>query len=198
MIDLSGYGRVAIITGCSGGIGLATTLLFLKQQYQVFGVDQIPFDYSILNTLPGGNYQERFHFHQGDLTAEGECDNVVRICVGAFGHRVDVLANTAGMMDHFASADSFTDDEWNSVLAINLTVPARLMRAVLPFMKARVKGAIVNVCSKAGVSGAAAGLAYTASKHGLVSRISLCLLFVFYVQLAVRGGFCCFVSLLLL
>lgn len=54
-------------------------------------------------------------------------------------------------------------------MAINLTVPVRLMTAVLPLMKEQKKGAIVNVASKAAVSGAAAGIAYTASKHGLVS-----------------------------
>lgn len=55
-------------------------------------------------------------------------------------------------------------------MAINLTVPVRLMTAVLPAMKEQKKGAIVNVASKAAVSGAASGIAYTASKHGLVSE----------------------------
>jgi NAD(P)-dependent dehydrogenase (short-subunit alcohol dehydrogenase family) len=44
-----------------------------------------------------------------------------------------------------------------------------MMRAVLPFMKEKKHGAIINVCSKASASGAVAGLAYTTSKHGLVS-----------------------------
>jgi NAD(P)-dependent dehydrogenase (short-subunit alcohol dehydrogenase family) len=62
-----------------------------------------------------------------------------------------------------------TDEEWNRVISVNLTVPTKMMRAVLPSMKEVKKGAIVNVSSKAGASGAAAGIAYTASKHGLVS-----------------------------
>jgi short-subunit dehydrogenase len=57
-------------------------------------------------------------------------------------------------------------------MSINLTVPIRLMKAVLPFMKEQKGGAIVNVASKAGVSGASAGIAYTASKHGLVRPFS--------------------------
>jgi len=71
-------------------------------------------------------------------------------------------------MDNFSSADSVRDDVWERVLSTNLTVPVRMMRAVLPWMKARRDGVIVNVASTAGVSGAVAGVAYTASKHGLV------------------------------
>ena len=84
--------------------------------------------------------------------------------------RIDVLANVAGIMDAFASADTVTDAEWDRVLGVNLTAPTKMMRAVLVYMKEAKSGAIVNVSSKAGMSGAAAGIAYTASKHGLVSR----------------------------
>jgi NAD(P)-dependent dehydrogenase (short-subunit alcohol dehydrogenase family) len=71
-------------------------------------------------------------------------------------------------MDAFEAADTCTDAEWSHVLAVNLTVPTRLIRAVLPMMKAKKSGAIINVASKAALSGAAAGVAYTASKHGLL------------------------------
>ena len=57
---------------------------------------------------------------------------------------------------------------WDRVIAVNLTAPVKLMRAVLPTMKEQKKGVIVNVASRASFSGASAGLAYTASKHGLV------------------------------
>lgn len=71
-------------------------------------------------------------------------------------------------MDGFAAADVFTDTDWHKVIMVNLTVPTRMIRAVLPLMKAKGNGSIINVASKAAVSGAAAGVAYTASKHGLV------------------------------
>lgn len=89
---------------------------------------------------------------------------------------IAVLANVAGITDAFAGADTFTDTEFNRVMAINLTVPLHLMRAVLPLMKAQKSGAIVNVASKSALSGAAAGVAYTASKHGLVSFTYCCFL----------------------
>lgn len=71
-------------------------------------------------------------------------------------------------MDAFEAADVITDHEWERVMGTNLTVPTRMIRAVLPFMKEKKNGSIVNVASKAAVSGAAAGLAYTTSKHGLL------------------------------
>lgn len=82
---------------------------------------------------------------------------------------IDVLVNVAGVMDNFSSADAVSDELWARVLETNLTVPVRTMRAVLPFMRAKQDGVIVNVASTAAVSGAVAGIAYTASKHGLVS-----------------------------
>lgn len=79
------------------------------------------------------------------------------------------MANVAGIVDSFSSADTVTNAEWNKVLGVNLTAPVELMRAVLVYMKEAKSGAIVNVSSKSGLSGATAGIAYTTSKHGLVS-----------------------------
>jgi NAD(P)-dependent dehydrogenase (short-subunit alcohol dehydrogenase family) len=94
-------------------------------------------------------------------------DEAVSRCQQQYG-RVDVLVNCAGVSDGWSSADTLHEDEWERVMAINLTVPIRLMKAVLPMMKTQKEGAIVNVLSKASMSGASAGIAYTASKHGLV------------------------------
>jgi len=85
-----------------------------------------------------------------------------------YSERIDVLVNVAGTMDNFSSADGVSDEEWDRVMAINLTAPVRMMRQVLPLMKARKDGVIVNVASTAATSGAVAGVAYTASKHGLL------------------------------
>ncbi|RDW94673.1 hypothetical protein BP5796_00436 [Coleophoma crateriformis] len=154
---------VAIITGCASGIGLATAQLFLQEGYRVFGVDVSDLDISKL-----GGKEANMGFKKANLTAEGMCEEVVKECTEKFGARIDVLANVAGVSDAFAAADTFTDAEFTRVMAINLTVPLHLMRAVLPVMKEQKSGAIVNVASKSALSGAAAGVAYTASKHGLL------------------------------
>lgn len=80
-----------------------------------------------------------------------------------------MLVNVAGILDTFSSADTLLDPDWDNVIAVNLTVPVKMMRAVIPYLKQRPEGGvIVNVASTAGRSGAVAGVAYTASKHGLV------------------------------
>jgi NAD(P)-dependent dehydrogenase (short-subunit alcohol dehydrogenase family) len=154
--------KVVLITGCSSGIGLATSKLFLERQAIVFGIDVSSIPQKLVES-----HQDSFTFHQSDLTLPGATEEAVNRCIQAHG-QVDVLVNCAGVSDGWSSADSVADEEWERVMSINLTVPIRLMKAVLGGMKERKKGVIVNVASKAGVSGASAGIAYTASKHGLV------------------------------
>lgn len=155
--------KVAIVTGCSSGIGLATTRLFLERGASVFGID--------VGAQPQKLAEEfsTFAFYQANLTDSQAAEHAVAKCIGKH-NRIDVLVNCAGVSDGWSSADTIHDEEWESVMAINLTVPIRMMKAVLPAMKEQKKGAIVNVSSKAGTSGASAGIAYTASKHGLVSQ----------------------------
>ncbi|TEA13220.1 Short chain dehydrogenase andC [Colletotrichum sidae] len=163
-IDPVGYGKVAIVTGCSSGIGLACTQLLLAHQYQVCGLDTRDFSYSLLQESDHG----RFHFHRADLTKPKACENGLYASLASFGRRVDFLINVAGVMGSFSSVDSVSDDEWERVMAVNLTVPVKMMRAVLPVMKENGGGVIVNVASTAALSGAVAGIAYTCSKHGLI------------------------------
>lgn len=80
-IDGAGFGKVVIVTGCASGVGLATTQVFLSHQYEVLGVDVQDMDFAQIDQRD----QEKFHFHRGDLAEEGQCDDVVRICVGKFG-----------------------------------------------------------------------------------------------------------------
>lgn len=80
-VDPTGFAKVAIVTGCASGIGLAVTQLLLAHQFSVCGLDISDFDYNLLREADHG----RFHFHRGDLTLPGGCDDGVRICRAAFG-----------------------------------------------------------------------------------------------------------------
>ena len=162
--------QVVICTGASSGIGLATAKLLLSRGASVYGVD-------VSNTPSGISESENtFKFQQCDLAGQGVPGSVVEGCHSHFG-QIDALLNVAGVMDLMGSVDTLTDEEWDRVISINLTAPVKLMRATVNYWRkgGPVTGkAIANVSSKAGQSGAAAGVAYTASKHGLVLLASSC------------------------
>ncbi|KIX98607.1 uncharacterized protein Z520_05908 [Fonsecaea multimorphosa CBS 102226] len=160
-------GKVAIVTGCASGIGLTTAKLYLEAGATVFGIDVSPFpEPSPFSTA----LSEKFYFHKADLTAPEACDDSVAACLSKTGKNVDILANVAGIMDSFEAVHKTKDTTWDRLMSVNATVPMKLMRAVLNQggMLEQRSGRIVNVASKAGLSGAAAGFAYTASKHALI------------------------------
>jgi len=113
---------------------------------------------------------ETFAFHQVDITEASAPPAIVAATCRAFPHskRIDILVNNAGVMDLNAGVATLLDETWDRVIAVNLTAPVKLMREVVNVMKENGGGSIVNVSSKAGQSGAAAGIAYTTSKHGLI------------------------------
>ena len=80
-IDPIGYGKVAIVTGCASGIGLACAQLLLAHQFQVCGLDVQEFDYGLVREADHG----RFHFHKTDLTEPEACEHGVRVCLSSFG-----------------------------------------------------------------------------------------------------------------
>ncbi|MBN3836731.1 SDR family oxidoreductase [Burkholderia sp. Ac-20344] len=82
--------------------------------------------------------------------------------------RVDVLCNNAGILGGHEEAHEAGLDEWDRVLAVNLTGPYLMARAILPVMLTQGKGVILNTASTSGFSAAGGGAAYTASKHGLI------------------------------
>ncbi|SES12644.1 NADP-dependent 3-hydroxy acid dehydrogenase YdfG [Pedococcus cremeus] len=157
-------GRVAIVTGAASGIGRAIALRMAAEGAVVIAADR---NVERLEGLKGEDTMPGQVVHvAGDLTTTDGIDAVV-MAAGAHGG-ADILVNNAGVMDWFLPAGDVDDATWETVMAVNVTAPMRLMRAVLPGMLAQGRGAIVNVASVAGITGAAAGLAYTASKHALV------------------------------
>jgi NAD(P)-dependent dehydrogenase (short-subunit alcohol dehydrogenase family) len=146
-----------IITGSASGIGLATATAALSQGAKILGVDVSSAPVSLTE-------HASYKFIQANLTHEATPKQVVETCIKEFG-RIDGLLNIAGIMDRNSSVDSLSDDMWERCIAINLTAPVKLMREVIPIMRQQKSGSIVNVGSKAATSGAASGVAYTASEY---------------------------------
>jgi len=152
-------GKTVIVTGAGSGIGKATALLFAARGARVIATDVVQARLDALAAETGG----AITILAGDVSSEDTAQALVK----AAGERIDVLANVAGIMDSFEPAGEVVDAVWDKVMAVNVTGPMRLMRAVLPAMLAAGKGAIVNVSSEAGLRGSCAGAAYTSSKHAL-------------------------------
>lgn len=154
-------GKTVIVTGAASGIGRATAERIAREGGRVIASDIAADKLEALKAdLPDADIV----VVPGDLTQQDAIDAVI----AAAGERIDGLANVAGINDDFSPAGETTDAVWDRVIAINLTAPFKLMRAVLPIMEAAGRGSILNVSSEAGLRGNASGNAYTASKHGII------------------------------
>ena len=154
-------GKTVIVTGAASGIGKATASRIAREGGRVIASDIAA---EKLDALAASLPEADIVTVAGDLTKQDAIDAVL----AAAGDRIDALANVAGINDDFSPAAETTDAVWDRVIAINLTAPFKLMRAVLPLMEAAGRGAILNVSSEAGLRGNASGNAYTASKHGII------------------------------
>ncbi|MCA1306857.1 SDR family oxidoreductase [Microbacterium esteraromaticum] len=154
-------GKTVIVTGAASGIGRATAARIAREGGRVIASD-IAADK--LDALKDELSDADITVIAGDLTTQPAIDAVA----AAAGDRIDGLANVAGINDDFSPAGETSDATWDRVIAINLTAPFKLMRAVLPLMEQAGRGAILNVSSEAGLRGNASGNAYTASKHGII------------------------------
>ncbi|WP_432971539.1 SDR family NAD(P)-dependent oxidoreductase [Dactylosporangium sp. CA-233914] len=157
-------GSVALVTGAGCGIGQATVLRLAHEGATVVGCDVDP---------AGLEATEKLLSHDGYAATLLEADvadpaGVARAVAALPGGDIDLLANVAGIMDHFLPVTDLDDETWERVIAVNLTGPMRLCRAVIPAMRTNAGGAIVNVASIGALTGSVAGTAYTAAKHGLI------------------------------
>lgn len=159
-------GHVALVTGAGSGIGRATAIRLAREGAQVVGcdIDEAALDSTrrVLDELG-----ETAELHVADITDQADVDRLVE----AAGPRVDVLANVAGIMDHFIPLGELDDDTWDRVMDVNLTGAMRLSRAVLPLMQHNDGGAIVTVASEASLHAGIAGTAYATSKHALIGLV---------------------------
>jgi len=160
MFDLSG--KRALITGASGGIGaaIARTLHASGATVGLSGTREAP-----LNAL-AAELGERAHVLPCNLSDPQAVEALPKAAIAEMGG-LDILVNNAGITrDQIFMRMS--DDDWASVLDVNLTASMRLCRAVMrPMMKARW-GRIVNISSIVGATGNPGQVNYAASKAGLI------------------------------
>lgn len=155
--------KVILITGATRGIGHAIAEN-LADSYPLIltgrNADQLNALKKKLNEAGG-----RVEAIPADLTAPQEIKALVDGAVRAMG-RIDCLINNAGM-GIFGRVDELREEDFRTVMELNLMAPFLLTRGVLPDMIARKSGQIINISSVAGLNGFKGGGAYAASKFGL-------------------------------
>jgi len=160
-------GRVAFVTGGTRGIGAAIAHSVANQGATVavgYNRDNDSAERFVADLLT----KTRPHgasAHQGNVGAPGDCRRTIDEVIDTHG-RLDILVNNAGItMDKTVAA--MTEDDWHSVLAVNLSGAFFLCQAALAHMVERGSGRIVNVSSVVGETGNIGQSNYAASKSGL-------------------------------
>ncbi|MGB8644195.1 MAG: SDR family oxidoreductase [Anaerolineae bacterium] len=159
-------GKVAVITGAGSGMGRAMANLFAKEGAKIVAgewMDKTLAEVVAEVRAAGGEITGV----KTNVADQAQAENLINTAVKTYG-RLDVLCNNAGVMDLNAGVGEVTNEIWERVMSINLYGPMYLTRCAVPVMRQNGGGSIVNTASVAGLEGAAAGVAYTVSKHGLV------------------------------
>jgi NAD(P)-dependent dehydrogenase (short-subunit alcohol dehydrogenase family) len=150
--------RTVLITGCSSGIGRATAHAFLDEEWRVYATARNPADVQQLG-------EAGCDIATLDVTEPDDVERVVGRVIEEEG-RIDALVNNAGYGQH-GPLEDIEQDLFERQFDVNVFGPHRLVREVLPHMRAREDGTIVNVSSVAGRLAAPGMGAYSASKHAV-------------------------------
>jgi len=161
-------GRVAFVTGGTRGIGEAISLSLASQGASVaagYSSNSTRAEEFLVRLKDAARGNATMTLHRGDVASADDCRRTVAEVIEQHG-RLDILVNNAGITKDKTVA-KMTDDDWNDVLAVNLSGAFFLAQAALAHMIERGTGRIVNVSSVIGETGAIGQANYAASKSGL-------------------------------
>ncbi|MBB3772798.1 NAD(P)-dependent dehydrogenase (short-subunit alcohol dehydrogenase family) [Angulomicrobium tetraedrale] len=164
-------GKTCIVTGATSGIGFAIAAKLAEQgaDLVIVGRNRARGEDALATLSKGGT---RAQLVVADLADRAAAGLIHGRAMEAFD-RVDVLINNAGILVRGTVLDG-TDDEWNTVLDLNLSSAYRMSRAVLPTMMAQHAGSIVNIASDWALMGAQNATAYCVSKAAL-AQLTRCM-----------------------
>jgi NAD(P)-dependent dehydrogenase (short-subunit alcohol dehydrogenase family) len=158
--------QVAIIIGASSGMGRASALAFVAEGAKVAVAARRQQELRTLVeeiTTAGGTAQAWV----ADVAKRPEVEGVVQGTMEQFG-KVDVLVNCAGVNTRDRQLARLDQAGWDRIIGINLTGAYHCTQAVLPRFRQQKGGLLIHVSSISGLWGDLSGVAYQASKHGLV------------------------------
>lgn len=157
-------GKVAIVTGASSGIGKDVALAYDREGAKVIAMARRKEKLEELKDLAENNNIEAF---VGDVSVDEDLQKIVDYTLQKYG-KIDILVNNAGILDDYQAPHNITDEMWEKVFDVNVNSIMKIIRAVIPSMRERQKGVILNTSSVGGLHGMRGGMAYVASKHAVV------------------------------
>jgi len=160
-------GKSTVITGSTSGIGLGIARAYAAQGSNIMlnGFGETA-EIEKLRAGLAAEYKVSVLYSSADMGRPAEIVAMIDQAKRSFGV-IDVLVNNAGIQ-HVAPVEEFPVEKWDAILAINLSAAFHAIRAVLPEMKKRGWGRIINVASAHGLVASPFKSAYIAAKHGLV------------------------------
>ena len=164
------HGAVALVTGGNGGLGQRICHALAKEGAHVAVMYAQSRDQAegVAREL-ATSYQINAAAFACDITDRSAVGRLVGEVTARFG-RLDILINDAAFNKAipFTDLDNLTEEVWDKIMAVNLTGPMRLTKAVAPVMKAQGRGRVVNISSVAGLGPQGSSIAYAVSKAGLI------------------------------
>lgn len=160
-------GKVAVVTGAGSGMGKAIAQAYFNEGAKVMLADIN--DGALIKASgeidPSGVNVKTV---VANVAKEDDIKNMIAKTVTEFG-AVDILVNNAGIVDNITTVGNMSDELWQRVLDINLTGPFMACREAVKIMEKQDNGGnIINIASVGGLYGSRGGVAYTATKHGLI------------------------------
>lgn len=159
-------GKNAIVTGSTSGIGLAIaeTLAANGVNVTLNGLEDAK-EIAALQKRLADEHGVEIRYSAANMLHRADIKSMVDDAQQAFG-TIDILVNNAGIQ-HVAPVDEFPADKWDAIIAINLSAVFHATAAVLPGMKARQFGRIINIASAHALVASPFKAAYIAAKHGV-------------------------------
>jgi NAD(P)-dependent dehydrogenase (short-subunit alcohol dehydrogenase family) len=158
-------GKIALITGAAGAIGMATAQLLASRGAIIAASDVAGADFGPLRAaIPD---EKKLLVLEADVTDEAAFAAAVAETVKAFG-TIDIFFNNAGIEGPVAPIPDFPTDAFRKVMDINVTGIFLGMKLVIPVMAKAGRGSIINSSSVAGMTGSPGLSAYVASKHAVL------------------------------
>lgn len=166
--------KVSLVTGAASGIGRAIALVYAREGAKVVvsDVDADGGEETVRLVRAAGG--EAF-FVRADVSSSDDCRLLVDRAVKAWG-RLDIACNNAGIAGLLTPTADYPDEEWDRVIAVNLTGVFFGMKHQIAQMVRQGGGSIVNIASILGQVAFANAPAYTAAKHGVVGLTRACAL----------------------